>query len=119
MEEEIVYLEKQKMLSNRTISVKIKEKLITDTSVLCGYIEEERLRKECEEGCVNFGRKWSCPPFSKSFLSIQKKYASAYLICFSTVMKDYADIKNKNIHCSLKIPKNPVFMRVCGLLCLS
>lgn len=73
MEEEIVYLEKQKMLANRTISVKIKEKLITDTSVLCDYIEEERLRKECEEGCVNFGRKWSCPPFSKSFLSIQKK----------------------------------------------
>ena len=27
--------------------------------------------------------------------------------------------KVKNIHCSLKIPKNPVFMRVCGLLCLS
>ena len=49
MEEEIVYLEKQKMLANRTISVKIKEKLITDTSVLCDYIEEERLRKECEE----------------------------------------------------------------------
>lgn len=33
-------------------------------------IQEETVRSYCKEGCVNFGKKWSCPPYSKKFSDI-------------------------------------------------
>ncbi len=32
--------------------------------------QEEKIRKACKVGCVNYGRKWSCPPYSRKFSDI-------------------------------------------------
>lgn len=93
--EDILFLERKKTLANRTIWVEIKGKILADLSVFHNYFEDTRLEKACKEGCPNYGKKWSCPPFSKSFIDIKKNYTSACMICFSTEMKYYADIKNK------------------------
>lgn len=39
------------------------EKVLTCT-------QEEAVRNYCKTGCVNFGKKWSCPPYSKKFSEI-------------------------------------------------
>ena len=93
--EDTIFLEKKKVLTNRTIFIKAKGKLFTDVTILHNYFEEDQIEKACKEGCVNYGKKWSCPPFSKSFLSLEKNYTSACMICFSTEMEYYADVKNK------------------------
>lgn len=88
-------LEKKKILSNRTVSILIKGKLFDDISIFEKYFDGEQIKQACKEGCPNYKRKWSCPPFSKTFLNIKKKYSSACLLCFSTKMESYSDIKNK------------------------
>lgn len=89
-----LFLDKKKVLTNRTILVKVKGKIIADTSVLRDYCESKKMETACEEGCPNYGNKWSCPPYAKSFLSIEKKYSKAFLLCFSTEMDYYSDVKN-------------------------
>lgn len=88
-------MERKKVLANRTISIKVKGKLIPDTSVLYDYYEKTKIEAACEKGCPNYGNKWSCPPYSEHFLNIEKEYSMGYLLCFSTEMKNYSDIKNK------------------------
>ena len=78
-----LFLERKKVLANRTILVKAKGKIIADTSVFTDYYESSRNEIACKEGCPNYGSKWSCPP-----------YAKAFLLCFSTEMKNYSDVKN-------------------------
>lgn len=88
-------MERKKALPNRTVSIKVKGKLIPDTSVLYDYYEKAKIEAACEKGCPNYGNKWSCPPYSKHFLNIEEEYSMGYLLCFSTEMKNYLDIKNK------------------------
>lgn len=90
-----LFMERKRTLANRTISIMIKGKLFGDTSVIKNYFEKDRIEKACMYGCQNYGEKWSCPPFSKSFLSIEEKYSAACMLCFSTKMEYYDDIKNK------------------------
>lgn len=89
-----LFLERKKVLANRTILVKVKGKVIADTSVFTDYYESEKIEIACKEGCSNYGNKWSCPPYSKAFLDIEKKYSKAFLLCFSTEMNYYSDVKN-------------------------
>ena len=85
--EDTIFLEKKKVLTNRTIFIKAKGKLFTDVTILHNYFEEDQIEKACKEGCVNYGKKWSCPPFSKSFLSLEKNYTSACMFFFFTEME--------------------------------
>lgn len=90
-----LFFERKKILANRIIYIKVSGKVVSDTSVFYDYYEKEKTEKACEEGCPNYGKKWSCPPYSKSFLNIVKDYSKALLLCFSTEMKYYLDVKNK------------------------
>ena len=93
--EDIIYLTQQKSLTNREIPIKIKVRLFNDISILKDYYEGSVTAHFCKEGCVNYDKKWSCPPCSNSYLNIEKKYSSACLLCFYTELKHYNDIKNK------------------------
>ena len=59
------------------------------------YYQKEFVKKACEEGCLNYGKKWSCPPFSKPYYELMDGYNKAVLISLSTNMNSYVDIKNK------------------------
>lgn len=91
----MITLEKTKALENRSISIQIRGKVFANTAVFREYMEENELERVCKDGCPNYGKKWSCPPFSKSFAQIEEKYISAFLLCLSTEMDNYTDIKNK------------------------
>lgn len=90
-----LFLERKKILANRTILIKVKGKVIDDISVFRNYYEREKVENACKEGCPNYCNKWSCPPYAKSFLNSGKDYSKACLLCFSTEMEYYSDIKNK------------------------
>jgi len=91
---DILCTEKEKHLANRNIVIQIKGCLIPDAGALQNYFEGSKIEEACKAGCPNYGRKWSCPPFSKSFLNIGSAYSSACLLCFFTEMSSYSDIKN-------------------------
>lgn len=91
---DILYTKKKRHLANRTISIQIKGCLLSSVDVLQDYFEGFSIENACKTGCPNYGKKWSCPPFSKSFSQISGPYSSACLLCFSTEMRFYSDIKN-------------------------
>lgn len=93
--DDIIFLTRLKSLPNREISIKMKIRSIPDISVLRDYYEGTIIERSCKDGCVNYNKKWSCPPCSSSYLNIEKKYSSACLLCFYTELKHYNDIKNK------------------------
>lgn len=48
---------------NLSVHVMSVEKTLTCT-------QEDAVRNSCKKGCVNYGKKWSCPPYSKRFSDI-------------------------------------------------
>jgi len=57
----------------------------------------------CESGCINFGRKWACPPFSPSFSDfvigwerIIVIYMRVATVQLSYIKNDYLKIKAAN-----------------------
>lgn len=84
----------QRRLANRTISIQIKGCLFASVDILQGYYEGTTIKDACKAGCPNYKKKWSCPPYSKPFPKISSPYLSACLLCFSTKMRFYSDIKN-------------------------
>lgn len=65
--EDTIFLEKKKVLANRTIFIKVKGKLFADISILHNYFEEDQIEKACKEGCLNYGKKWSALHFQNHF----------------------------------------------------
>lgn len=65
------------------------------TTIDCSAFERrERFRQLCEDGCKNYGCKWSCPPFSPSFSSVAAHWTSIYLIYIRIPLSAFTDIKN-------------------------
>lgn len=91
----IIDFEKSRMLKNRTIAVSCHGYLVEDVSVLNAYCEMEQTKNACESGCINYGKKWSCPPYSRRFTDISGHYRKAVLLVFRTKMEYYSDVKNK------------------------
>lgn len=85
----------RKHLEHRTIKIACRMSLISDANVLNKYYQREALEQACREGCPNYGNKWSCPPFSSPYKNMIGKYSKAILICLSTDMEQYLDVKNK------------------------
>lgn len=58
--------------------------------------QEEKIRNLCKTGCINFGKKWSCPPHSKKFSDIaaSKKYDTVIVVVGYIFMEDMEYIKN-------------------------
>jgi len=92
---DILHMVKERHLAKRTISVQVKGCSLSSADVLKNYFEGSAIEESCKIGCPNYGRKWSCPPFSKPFPQIAGSYLSACLLCFSTEMRSYSDIKNR------------------------
>lgn len=90
-----IFIRSKKALKNRIIDISCRGILIEDVSILNKYYQKEFVKKACEEGCLNYGKKWSCPPFSKPYYELMDGYNKAVLISLSTNMNSYVDIKNK------------------------
>ncbi len=91
--ENIIQLSKTKQLKNRTIEIKANGALVK-SDCLKQYVDIKTV-EACRNGCPNYGKKWSCPPYSKDFGRIYKKYQNAFVLSMYTDMESYLDIKNK------------------------
>lgn len=80
-------------LKTRDIVVNVKGCLV-EAEKLDKYVNIS-VKDACEKGCPNYNKKWSCPPLSKEYKEVRRNYKYSYLICFSTKMNQYLDIKNK------------------------
>ncbi len=62
--------------------------------LLCA--DEEKIRNLCQIGCVNYERKWSCPPFSSQISDIIKtgNFDNAFIITGYIFLSDMNYIKN-------------------------
>lgn len=87
--------EKKRNLKNREIFISYKGVFINDSTILKKYCSNEKIKKACEYGCVNYGKKWSCPPYAENFSELSEQYQKAIILLFSTKTKYYLDIKNK------------------------
>lgn len=58
------------------------------------YTDQERFRSLCEDGCPNYARKWSCPPFAPLFTDFTSKWTHLYVLFLHTDMAHFAYIKN-------------------------
>lgn len=70
---------------------------------LSEYEDKICIRERCEKGCVNYGRKWCCPPFSPSFSDYSRGYRSCLLILiycrlnqFDYIQSEYMKLKAAN-----------------------
>lgn len=90
-----LFCQNKKSLKNRIIDITCRGILIEDVSIFKKYYQKEYNEKACKEGCPNYGKKWSCPPFSRPYNELVEGYNRAVLISFSANMDSYADIKNK------------------------
>lgn len=65
--------------------------------------DKETFRVLCAEGCTNYKRKWSCPPYSPSFHNFTSEWNKLYVLYmrintdqFSYIKNDYLKIKAAN-----------------------
>lgn len=72
--------------------------IVTDISTddLLTCVDEEHIRQLCQSGCINYEKKWSCPPASPKISDIisQKGYKRIILICGFIELDDMFYIKN-------------------------
>ena len=64
------------------------------TSVCIPYMDAERCRCLCEVGCLNYSKKWSCPPFSPTFAEYALGYRQIFIFYMRTNMMQFSYIKN-------------------------
>jgi len=90
-----------------TPTSKIEINLVLKTTTvdeLKKYEDKPFFSELCENGCVNYNRKWSCPPYSPSYSVYTRNYRYGLLILlfcelsqFSYVKTEYMKVKTSNI----------------------
>lgn len=88
---------------------------ICETNELYTFQNKEYFKKLCEDGCPNFGKKWSCPPYSPNFKEYSKnyKYCLVSLIYCNLNQLNYTKTEYMKIKASNSILKSKMdkFMR--------
>ncbi|KMT22210.1 DUF2284 domain-containing protein [Clostridium cylindrosporum] len=56
---------------------------------LSKYEKKDKFSQLCMEGCPNYGSKWSCPPYSPSFMSYSKKFKYAMVLLLSCNLSQF------------------------------
>jgi len=56
--------------------------------------DKNKFDRMCDSGCPNFGRKWSCPPFSPAYIDFATKRRYLYIWLIQIKMNQFTYIKN-------------------------
>lgn len=72
------------------------EKFTTRISLENILVDNLKFSKLCENGCVNFGSKFSCPPFSPSFDFFSKGHKEIEVFFYRIFLHQYLDVKPFN-----------------------
>ena len=80
---------------SQTISADYTVEICVVTPKECMVFEEkEYFGALCSNGCKNYARKWSCPPYSPSFSSVALGWSKLYILYLRMPMQPFAHIKN-------------------------
>lgn len=83
----------------------------------CSFIEKEKVKinlevfnKMCKEGCVNYAKKFSCPPFAPSFEKLVEDKEGLFVVLFKCNLKEidsteYNKVRIANVVMKSKIEK--------------
>lgn len=76
------------------------------------YVNKNYFDKCCMEGCPNYGKKWSCPPFAPVYTEFIKKYdyVDVYMLSmelkqFDYIRQEYLKVKAANTILKSRIDK--------------
>lgn len=58
------------------------------------YCNKQYTDNLCKVGCVNYNKKWSCPPYSPDYSMFSSKYSDIIVIVLCTEMFQFSYIKN-------------------------
>ena len=61
-------------------------------------VKKELFAKMCKDGCKNFNKKYSCPPFSPKFNKYVKKYHKLLVLLFAINLKQFDKFNYKPYH---------------------
>ena len=74
-----------------------------NTEYINNYFDKNCINELCHSGCINYNRKWSCPPHSPDYRDFSAQwnklfvlYARMELVQFSYVKNDYLKIMAAN-----------------------
>ena len=65
-----------------------------DTSSLHLYANKEQFDVLCKDGCVNYNKKWSCPPFAPAIEEFTQDWTHLYAMFMCINMAQFMHIKN-------------------------
>lgn len=81
---------------SKTMSVPYTIEICAAAPGQCVVFEhKEHFSGLCRNGCKNFGRKWSCPPFSPAFSTISAQWSKLYILYMRMPMNGFSGIKNE------------------------
>ncbi len=92
MTKESLQVSIKKILHNtptKELSISRYDVTVESSLVLCDY---KRCHDLCSSGCVNFNKKYSCPPFSPDFFELFNKDRLITIICYQLDLKQYAPL---------------------------
>lgn len=79
-----------------TTDIKIQVSLrVTNTLDLIQYEDKCHFSGLCENGCVNYNRKWSCPPSSPTYSLYSKNYDFCLLTLFTCDLSQFMYVKTE------------------------
>jgi len=59
-----------------------------------GYVNTNKFTDMCKLGCVNYGQKWSCPPYAPSFHDFAAEWNKLYVFYMRIATWQFSYIKN-------------------------
>ena len=83
----------QAITSHGTINYNLKIKIIEAKSII-KYEQKNKFDRLCKEGCPNYGKKWSCPPYAPPYRNFSKNYNFLIVGLLYVDMDQFAYIKN-------------------------
>lgn len=97
--------------SNRNLTFSFQCRTIQVEDVF-PYIDCCKYNELCKIGCINYEKKWSCPPFTPSYNQYIKNYINLSLCVlsinlsqFSYIKNDYLKVKAANVILKSRIDK--------------
>ena len=87
----------QWLIQTKTLSSNIEfsaEAICVKTIDIIKYIDRQKYSDLCKNGCINYGHKWSCPPFAPSYLQYADEYKYLWIFVFFANLEQFSYIKN-------------------------
>jgi predicted metal-binding protein len=78
---------------NRTVEVIFKYTAVEAAEII-KYMDCFKFRELCKNGCCNYRKKWSCPPFASSYEEYAENFKYLGICLLSANMSQFSDIKN-------------------------